>query len=63
MRLFMVLLNGPTDEVTPQVRMKVYSTLVFVLAHHDGVDSPESVLDLIFRGLGDTDRSVRLSAG
>lgn len=59
----MVLLNGPTDEVTPQVKMKVYSTLVFVLAHYDGADSTETILDLIFRGLGDTDRSVRLGAG
>jgi serine/threonine-protein kinase ATR len=62
-RAFMALLNGPNDVVTPQVRMKTYLTLVFVLAHHDGVDNAENILQLIFRGLADMDRSVRLSAG
>jgi serine/threonine-protein kinase ATR len=62
-RVFMALLNGPNDEVTPQVRMKTYLTLVFALAHHDGVDDAENILELIFRGLADIDRSVRLSAG
>lgn len=59
----MALLDGPNDAITPQVRMKTYLTLVFVLAHHDGVDNAENILEVIFRGLADIDRSVRLSAG
>ena len=59
----MALLDGSSDVVTPQVRMKTYLTLVFVLAHHDGVDDAEGMHDIIFRGLADINRSVRLSAG
>ena len=59
------LLDGREEEVTSLVRRKTYDVLTQAIKHHhlhpdEGMDH---VGDMIFRGIGDKDRSVRLSGG
>ena len=57
------LLQGTNDEVTPAVRRGVHKALRPILRHRNEADPGQQVLDLIFRGLSDKDRSTRLQAG
>lgn len=59
------LLDGREDEVTSLVRRQTYDVLAKALKHHnlhpdEGMDH---VGDMILRGIGHKDRSVRLGAG
>jgi len=58
-----VLLNDPTTESAPDVRRRIYSALAFILQHHSGKEDLELVINLLFSGLADPDRSVKISAG
>ncbi|KAH9482313.1 Serine/threonine-protein kinase ATR [Psilocybe cubensis] len=57
------LLNGTVEEVTPDCRRKLFIALGYICKHHSGKEDADVVIDYIFRGMTDTDRSVRLSAG
>lgn len=59
--LIRILGANPTDART-EVRTKAFRTIEVILKHHTG-DIPEIVVDLLFRGIADEDRSVRISAG
>ncbi|KAF9534591.1 hypothetical protein CPB83DRAFT_754578 [Crepidotus variabilis] len=61
--VFTKLLDGPSNEVTHQVKMKVFQAISRFLDHHSSAEDLAQVLDLIFAGLGDSNRSTRLSAG
>jgi serine/threonine-protein kinase ATR len=60
------LLEGPADEVTSDVRRRVFAGFTSVIKHHHRAQSLgglEAVTDIIFRGLVDRDRSTRLASG
>lgn len=57
------LLDGPEAEVTSSVRRSVFSAFRPIIQHHAGSERLEDIMNTIFRGIVDTDRSVRLSAG
>ena len=60
------LLEGPGDEVTNDVRRRVFTGFSRVITHHSrnqSLDELDGVIHVIFRGLTDRDRSARLSAG
>ncbi|KAF8961112.1 hypothetical protein BDZ97DRAFT_1664899 [Flammula alnicola] len=57
------LLEGPQEEVTPDIRRKIYHAFCSILKHHNGKEILDSSIDIVFRGMGDVDRSVRVSAG
>ncbi|KAF5387623.1 hypothetical protein D9615_000714 [Tricholomella constricta] len=60
------ILEGPEDEVNSEVRRLAFAALAKAI-HHHGHEyrdvRPAHVLDVVFRGLVDRERSVRLSAG
>lgn len=57
------LLSGTAEEVTPDCRRRLYNALGYICKHHSGKEDVNVVIDLIFRGMADPDRSVRISAG
>lgn len=57
------LLDGPEDEVTPDIRRKVYLALLPALVHHNGLEDLEPIVSILLRGINDSDRSVRVTAG
>jgi serine/threonine-protein kinase ATR len=58
------LLDGPEDEVTALVRRRVYDALSCSIRHCSGAyDGLDHTADIIFRGMRDKDRNVRLGAG
>ena len=57
------LLDGPEEEVTPDIRRRVYLALLPVLLHHDATEDLEPIVNILQRGVNDSDRSVRVSAG
>ena len=57
------LLVGPEDEVTPDIRRRVYLALLPVLLHHNATEDLEPIVNILQRGVNDSDRSVRVSAG
>jgi len=59
------LLDGREDEVTLLVQRQTYDVLAKAMTHHNlhPDDSMDHVGDMILRGIGHKDRSVRLSAG
>ena len=57
------LLDGPEDEVTPDIRRRVYRALLPVLLHHNATEDLEPIVNILQRGMNDLDRSVRVSAG
>lgn len=57
------LLDGPEDEVTPDIRRKVYLALRPALVHHTALEDLEPIVGILLRGMNDSDRSVRVSAG
>ncbi|KAF8076761.1 hypothetical protein FPV67DRAFT_1472577 [Lyophyllum atratum] len=60
------LLQGSEDEVNSEVRRVAFAALAKVVRHHSlkqRRDGLSSVPDIIFPGLADRERSVRLSAG
>ncbi|KAJ7688699.1 hypothetical protein B0H17DRAFT_938064 [Mycena rosella] len=59
-------LDGPEDEVSPGVRRRAYVVLSNMIRHHTitpGREGLDHTSNMIFRGIGDLDRSVRLGAG
>ncbi len=61
--LFVLFFRGPEGEITSQVRRRAYLALASVFNHHDEAKDMGDVTKLLFEGLVDVDRSVRLSAG
>ena len=60
------LLEGPEDEVTKDVRQRVFAGFSRVIKHHprnQRLDGLDDITHVIFHGLIDRDRSVRLAAG
>lgn len=57
------LLDGPEDEVTPDIRRRVYLALLPALLHQNATEDLEPIVSILQRGVNDTDRSVRVSAG
>jgi hypothetical protein len=59
------LLDGEPDEVTSVVRRKAYHTLGRLVRHHalGANNGLEHDIEMIFHGITDKDRGVRLSAG
>ncbi|KAF8165694.1 hypothetical protein B0H34DRAFT_690087 [Crassisporium funariophilum] len=57
------LLDGQEDEVTPQVRRKVHHAITSMFRHRDWTEDLEPMISIVFRGMNDMDRSVRISAG
>lgn len=57
------LLDGPEDEVTPDIRRRVYLALLPVLVHHNATEDLEPIVNILLRGMNDSDRSVRINAG
>ena len=61
------LLDGSLEDAPPKVRKAVYVALTSFLTHyaHSRESDPgvNSALELVQKGLKDTDRSVRLAAG
>jgi serine/threonine-protein kinase ATR len=57
------LLDGTEDEVTPDIRRRVYLALLPALLHHNATEDLEPIVNILQRGLNDSDRSVRVSAG
>ena len=60
--LLIRILGANSADATTEVRTKAFRTIEVILKHHTG-DIPEIVLDLLFRGIADEDRSVRIAAG
>lgn len=56
-----VLGARPADGMT-EARTKAFRTIEAIMKHHTG-DIPEIFVDLLFRGIADEDRSIRISAG
>ncbi|KAF9462064.1 hypothetical protein BDZ94DRAFT_1283268 [Collybia nuda] len=64
--IVMRLLDGPEEEVTPDVRRHALSSFTHVIRRHtltEDLNGVEHTANVIFLRLGDLDRSVRLSAG
>lgn len=57
------LLTGTPEEVTADCRRRLYIALGLILKHHSGKEDVNAFIDPIFRGMADSDRSVRISAG
>lgn len=59
------LFDGSDDEVTSEVRRRTYVALTRIIRHHSGksLEGWEDAENVIFRGMKDKERSVRLSAG
>ena len=59
------LLDGEKDEVTTVVRRKAYHALGRLVRHHalSSDNGSEHDIEMIFHGIADKDRGVRLSAG
>jgi len=60
------VLDGSEEEVNSEVRRLAFASLARVIKHHSwkhSRDGEANAIDCIFRGLGDKERSVRLSAG
>jgi serine/threonine-protein kinase ATR len=60
------LLEGPENEVTSDVRRRVFAGFTRVIKHHSrnqSLGGLEGVTNIIYRGLVDRDRSARLAAG
>ena len=57
------LLDGPEDEVTPDIRRRVYLALLPALLHHNATEELEPIVNILQRGVNDSDRSVRVNAG
>lgn len=58
-----VLIQGPPEETTPDVKRSVYKAMCSILRHRNEEDPGQQAMDFIFRGLADRDRSTRLQAG
>lgn len=56
------VLGANAADGTAELRTKAYRAIDVILKHHTG-DTPQIVVDLLFRGIADEDRSVRISAG
>ncbi|KDR84098.1 hypothetical protein GALMADRAFT_219929 [Galerina marginata CBS 339.88] len=61
--LVRLLLDGAAGDSTPDFRRKVYLALSFIVQHHSATENLDSVVELLFHGIADADRSVRMSAG
>ena len=57
------ILDGSEDEVTPDIRRRVYLALLPALVHHNATEDLEPIVGIVLRGMNDSDRSVRVSAG
>lgn len=57
------LLDGSEDQVTPDIRRRVYLALLPALLHHNAIEDLEPFVGILLRGMNDSDRSVRVSAG
>ncbi|KAG6832347.1 hypothetical protein H0H87_001811 [Tephrocybe sp. NHM501043] len=60
------LLEGPEHEVTSELRRLAFNALIRVIRHHAIKEDNlrfDDIQKIIFRGLADRERSVRLSAG
>lgn len=57
------LLEGPSAEVDPSIRQAVFSALSCILKHRNEEDPIPRSIDIIFQGLHDKDRGVRIRAG
>lgn len=57
------LLRGERDEVTYAVKRHVYKAMRSILGHRTEEDPGLDIMGIIFQGLGDMDRSIRLQAG
>ncbi|KAG5654241.1 hypothetical protein H0H81_005928 [Sphagnurus paluster] len=60
------LLDGPEEQVNSEVRRLAFAVLAKAVRHDSSEcqkDKPETILDTLFRGLCDRERSVRLGAG
>lgn len=56
-------MEGAASEASPEYRRKIYFALGFVVKHHSGLEDLQPVIGLLFGGIIDVNRSVRLSAG
>ena len=57
------LLDGPENEVTPDIRRRVYLALLPALIHHNAIEDLDPIVTILLRGMNDSDRSVRVNAG
>lgn len=57
------LLRGEDEDVTPLVRRAVFKAMCPILRHRNEEDPGQDAMDVLFRGVGDKDRSTRLQAG
>ncbi|KZT29389.1 hypothetical protein NEOLEDRAFT_1056118 [Neolentinus lepideus HHB14362 ss-1] len=57
------LLDGSTEEVTPDVRKKAYQLLARGVSYQKTLVQTEYVVNLVTRGMTDANRSARLAAG
>ncbi|PFH50130.1 hypothetical protein AMATHDRAFT_145857 [Amanita thiersii Skay4041] len=61
-----LLLQGPQDHVTTGIRRQIFTVLSHAITHHDsetGVADWNRASTVIMKGVVDSDRSVRLTAG
>ncbi|KAH7931163.1 hypothetical protein BV22DRAFT_1052917 [Leucogyrophana mollusca] len=58
-----VLMDGPPNEVTAQVRQRIYSSLNTIIHRSAACDELTDITEFIQRGLVDKERFVRLDAG
>ncbi|KAF9567437.1 hypothetical protein CPC08DRAFT_22231 [Agrocybe pediades] len=61
--LLHALLDDSKQNTTPDIRRRVYSALEFILKHHSGQEDLQPVVNLLFVGMRDPDRSVKISSG
>ena len=61
--LIRLLIEDTSNEASAEHRRQVYSALGFILKHHSGLEDLQPFIDLLFGGITDSNRSVRISAG
>lgn len=57
------LLEGSEEEAGSDLRRRVYQVLCRAFRHRNPEEMVDMAVDMVFKGMNDPDRSVRVSAG
>ncbi len=57
------LLESSEEEASSDIRRRVYQVLLRAFKHHNPDEVADMAVDMVFKGMNDSDRSVRVSAG
>ena len=57
------LLESSAEDAGSDLRRRVYQVLLRAFKHHNPDEMADMAVDMVFKGMNDPDRSVRVSAG